>query len=366
MWYYTRAVRACYRAYGASGTTLRYALGQGAVRVGAFLCYRLDRRLRPGLKRAKVVRPLFIIGNPRSGTTLLHKLLLGTDEMVSFPTWQLYWPAITGRRVGRRVIDRLVRRGRGEVLPDWTGHRIALGEPDEEELLFSLIYDTQFKTTAMLGLDDDVYPELEFPDLLPEADRKRSMDWLDGCFRRQILDTGRTQIVAQMHFCTMRVRTMLDYYPDAKFVYLVRDPLSTVRSYLSLTLNAIEARWGLDRLEPARIERLKERRYRSTLALYRYFHDLHQAGALPEDAVMVLRYDDMVGDLRGAMDRLRDWSGLAFSAELEAHIDRKAAAQGNYRRKHRVRTLEELGLDRDRVLRDFAFVYETYGLAPAG
>ena len=80
---------------------------------------------------------------------------------------------------------------------------------------------------------------------------------------------------------------------------------------------------------------------------------------------MVLRYDDLVGDVRATMDRVREFSGIEFSPELEAHIDDAASSQSSYRRGHKVMDLEQLGISKSRILRDFSFVYDRYGIKPA-
>lgn len=364
-WYYRRAVRTCYRRYGLGATTIGYTLSEGIGRLAVFRALRIDTRIRKRkLAAAEVTRPLFILGHPRSGTTLLHKVLIGTHETAAFEGWQLYWPALTGRRGAKFLVALLSRIGSTELVPDWTGHRIALDAYDEEEFLYNLTYDGPMKTAMMLGLDDDEYPELERPNLLPEADQWSALERMDGYFRRQIIATGKSQIAAQMHFSTFRLETMLAYWPDATFIYLVRDPLRTVPSYMSLILNVIRARWGLDDLDPAVVERLKRRLYRGALRLYRHFHELDVAGRIPRDRVMVLRYADLVADIPGAVDRICDFSGLKLGPDLETHLASMSAQQGRYRRPHRVMSLAELGLEREQLLSDFRFVYDRYGIEP--
>ena len=44
------------------------------------LTLRLDRIAFPGYRQQPIDRPIFIVGNPRSGTTFLHRLLLGAGD----------------------------------------------------------------------------------------------------------------------------------------------------------------------------------------------------------------------------------------------------------------------------------------------
>ncbi|MBB96394.1 MAG: hypothetical protein CML68_17590 [Rhodobacteraceae bacterium] len=365
-WYFLQEFRTCYNIHGFSRQTVLSALREGGLRLGANAALRADEWIHARkLAATRVERPLFIIGHPRSGTSFFHSLLMGTDEMVGFRTWQLFWPALIGRPAIRRALDLKRRFGSTEIMSGSDGHKMDLDSYEVEEFLFWLHYATPLNTMGLLGLGSEDFLEIEHPDSLPEEDRRRALDYLDGCFRRQIIASGRTQVVAKMHFSTMRLQSMMAYYPDARFVYLVRDPLCTVPSYLTFMLKTLAARGNLDGVSADRLERLKARRYRHTLELYRYFYDLQMAGQLPEDRVKVIRYDDLVGDVRGTMDAVRDFSGIAFSPALEAHIDQKAEAQKAYRRSHNVSSLDALGLSKDQILRDFAFVYDHYGITPA-
>ena len=52
----------------------------------------LDEILFPNWKDEKIVQPLFIVGNARSGTTFLHRLLTQADNNKVFTTirtWEL-------------------------------------------------------------------------------------------------------------------------------------------------------------------------------------------------------------------------------------------------------------------------------------
>src|SRR5260370_40485348 len=69
----------------------------------------LDHLVYPRHRKQSIDRPIFIIGNPRSGTTFLHWLLLGAGGMAAFELWEMLFPAITARQPLRRVGPRLGR-----------------------------------------------------------------------------------------------------------------------------------------------------------------------------------------------------------------------------------------------------------------
>ena len=67
----------------------------------------LDERLYPELASVPIDRPVFVLGNPRSGTTFLHRFLLETDQLAAFELWEMLFPAVSARKVLGRGIDRL-------------------------------------------------------------------------------------------------------------------------------------------------------------------------------------------------------------------------------------------------------------------
>ncbi|MEI6034434.1 MAG: sulfotransferase [Verrucomicrobiae bacterium] len=315
-------------------------------------------------RATEVARPVFIIGHPRSGTTFLHLLLTASSEVVAFQTWHLYFPALTARTLLKPLINFLIKTGRTELIPEEIGHSVVLDKTEEEEMLFSHTYDSQFLNIGMLGFDEREHPELQMNDEQPREHRFRSMRFLHGCFQRHILYTGRKQIIAQTHFSTHRLKTMLEFYPDAKFIYIIRNPYHVVPSFLSLLHKTIEFRWGLKKVPADVLQRYTRRRYEAVIDLYRYFHTLQKNKEIPEGRVLVLPYELLLSDLNNAFDRIVGFTGITVSEELRQQVSERAKSQSHYQRKHQVMPLEYFGLTQERIARDFAFVFEEYGIRP--
>jgi hypothetical protein len=66
----------------------------------------LDRIFFSNYRKQPIDRPIFIIGNPRSGTTFLHRLLLGAGGMAAFELWEMLFPAITARKLLGGIVPR--------------------------------------------------------------------------------------------------------------------------------------------------------------------------------------------------------------------------------------------------------------------
>lgn len=363
---YLRILRVTWRVYGFGPAFFTWLLVEPTMKILTALTLALDHLFFPGFRKVKVERPIFIIGHPRSGTTFLHHLLTQHEEAAPFHTWHLFFPALTARALFRPLVKTLIKKGKGEVMPEWTGHRMALDKTEEEEMLFLHNYDTNFITIGMLSFDERTYPALQYHDRQPKEARLRSMRFLDGCFRRHLYYSGKSRIIAQTHFSTFRLKTMLEFYPDARFIFIMRSPHHVVPSFLSLLHNSIEFRWGIKQVRPELLQRYNEHRFQGMVDLYRYFYEMDTHGELPPDRVMVLPYDLLRNDLHNALARIMEFTGLPASEGLQRAIRAQAEKQGTYQRKHKVKELAEFGLSRERISQAFAFVFERYGMEDKG
>ncbi len=331
------------------------------------LSMQLDRLFFPAWRRQRVERPVFIIGHPRSGTTMLHRSLTAADDFVVFKFWHLLFPSLTSRKFVGPLIDSLIRQGKDVIVPKNVGHLFSLGAVDEEDFLFLFHALTQFyPPLSGLAFSEQDFDEIVFCDALPAKLRRESMAWFDGCLRRQILFTGRQRIVTKMNYSALRVRTLLEAYPDARIVYLVRSPLDTIPSHLSLHQNACYHQWGKDRIPAAVLNRYIQRRYEHNVSLYRYVEDLLAAGDLPELQVITVRYEDMMQDLEGEVGRVAKFCDLDLSDALRNSIAEQAKVQRGYKREHSIHKMEDFGLTRADVLRDLGFIFDRYGFDREG
>ena len=322
----------------------------------------LDRIFFFQYRQVEVKQPIFIIGHPRSGNTFLHKLLTQTDEFVSFQTWQILFPSLTSRVLVKPVINYLIKKKKSSLVPDKVGHGVALDKTEEEELLFFHKLDTQFVwARSPLGFDDQENPEFRFHDLQPLSRRRSSLIFFKGCLQRQIYYTGKQQVVLQTLQSVHRIKTILETFPDAKFIYLVRSPQETIPSHLSVLWFLLDLQLGVKNIPPHKLQRYVSRRYRYNIDLYRYFYDLQKNGEISEDKVMIVRYDQLRSQLEQTFTDIVSFTNINPSEALQQAVGEQAQTQKDYQRKHQVINLEDLSLSPEQIIKDFDFVFEKYG-----
>jgi hypothetical protein len=178
--------------------------------------------------------PIFIIGHWRSGTTYLHELMV-LDDRFAFPTtYECFAPSHF------LVSDWLVAKYMRFLLPEKRPmDNMAAGWnlPQEDEFaLCNLGVGSPYKTMGFPNHPPQDADFLELTNLAPaKRERwKRGMLW----FLKRVAYRKPRPIVLKSPPHTARVRTLLELFPRARFIHIVRDPvnvfMSTVRLWRSL------------------------------------------------------------------------------------------------------------------------------------
>ncbi len=202
--------------------------------------------------------PIFVVGFPRSGTTLIEQILASH-------------PAVHGAgELG--YLDHIAARFRAAAAPD-------LGYPD---------YAAHLSPAECRALGEAY------------VDRLRS------------LDPGATRITDKLPENFANVGLIRLILPRARIVHVQRDPLDTCVSCFTISFSG-----GLA--------------YTSDLAelgrAYRRYLDLmaHWRAVLPADAMLEVRYEELIADLEGEARRLLEHCGLPWDPRcLAFHETRRS------------------------------------------
>ena len=322
----------------------------------------LDNIFFPEYRRIKIEKPIFIIGHPRSGSTFLHRLLTQTQEFAVFEFWQILVPSLVARKIISPLISLLIKHGKDTIFSREVGHKMAISSIEEEELLFHHIFNTQFiAIQTSLGLGNKDFMDLVYSDNQPKNVRQKTIQFFKQCLQRQIYYLGKKQILTKMNYSAFRIQSLLEAFPDAKIIYLVRSPYETIPSHLSLDRNVLDFQWGLKNIPANRLQRYFERRYNYDVQFYQYIEDLISKETFNPSQFMTLSYDLLKNDLGKAIQTILEFTGLEISQELHKKLQKQIKAQSSYRRKHRNLELEEFGLSKERIAKDLSFVFEKYG-----
>jgi len=276
------------------------------------LCSRLfmerDRQLYPGIARQEIREPLFIVGLPRSGTTLLHMLLAADPEHRAPLTWEVMTPSPPTCDDEKRRIQRATQSCNclNWLAPTFC-HVHAVGAELPQEcvgLMTPSFLSDQFDTMYYVPS----YRTWFFrQNLLPAYEyHRRFLQHLQ--FRRS---ARRWVLKAPAHMFALP--TLLSVYPDALFVQTHRAPLEAMASVSSLI--TILRRVFSDAVDPVVVCREAIQYWSETLDRF-----LQHRDRLAVDRICDLHHIEIRRDPLGAIRRLYDHFGWSLSREAEQRM----------------------------------------------
>lgn len=327
----------------------------------------LDELLFPAYRQIKISQPVFIIGNPRSGTTFLQRLLARDSyNFLSMRTWEIFGaPSILMRKTVRfaaraaRALGFKTSRRIRKLETLWKEsdpiHRLRLRAPEEDEYLFIHNFSTM-KIWSFAAMEDDADPYIYFDDKIPDSEKDRMMDFYESCIQRFFYPHGgkNKHYLSKNPNFSPAIQTLLDRYPDGKFIYLIRSPLKAVPSHISLK----EREW---QMLGSPLEKYACREFILRSSEHWYEYPLQKLAQLPENQQVVVRFDDLVTNTKKTVQDIYLRLGLELTPEFLDLLELESTLARNYQSRHRY-SPEEMGID-PRAFQDrFAGIINEYQL----
>ena len=293
-------------------------LGRLAVRATLvrLLSHRLqiqrDLTLQPRILDAPVAKPLFVLGLPRTGTTLLHGLLAqGAGARVPM-WWELLRPSPPPEQQDRQTDPRIADAERLARQTHWlmpqmrTMHATRATTFEECYMLFQFAFSTVF-----FGL---LYRVPSYNRWLLQHDMKPAYRFYRSVLQLLQWRTPANHWVLKSPHHLFHLDALLAVFPDACVVHLHRDVPKAVASTCSLmtAYRQINCR-SFDRAELGRsvLEDLAVGVDR-VMAIRR---------SAEPTCVLDLDYHDLVADPKGQVRKVCDHFGYAIDARMDRRMD---------------------------------------------
>lgn len=295
-----------------------------------------------------------IIGLPRTGSTVIHRLLSSIPQTTSFFWWETTFPLpFDGEALGdpsprismaHQVVDQLLR--------DWPDFESI--DPIEAEAVAEevILLDRSFLSTSY----DSMMPIPSYGYWQADQDHEPAyrdlLLWMKVLQHQMPSRRGKTWVLKTPHHLLGGMSGLLKVFPNVPLVMTHRNVAQVLPSYCSMcasmSVNSSTtyrkedqgAHWT--RRFKTGLERLME--VRQTLA---------------EGRIIDVRYEDTVRDPIGSASRVLKAIGLPVDkAALEACI---AANARDARPKHKY-SAEAFGLSDSSIAADFAFYHDAYNI----
>jgi hypothetical protein len=325
------------------------------------LLYVEDRKRHPEIAGERIERPVFIIGFPRTGTTILHDILAQDPDSRAPITWEVMFPSpppeaatfATDPRIAQAAAllpnpETETERDRKFRAMHPTGAQLSqecvvmMGEA-----MCTPLFHNQFHVPSY---EDWVDTAADWAPVYAFHERQlQHLQWRNAR-DRWVLKTG-----AHMWGLEHLLRT----YPDARIVFTHRDPVKSVTSYASLT--SLVREMGSDDVDPFEIARDWTGRLRGVVE---HALDVRNSGSYPDAIFYDMYFPNFVADQFAEVERIYDALGLPMTDEGAARMQEFIADNPKGKHGLHLYTPEEYGIDPETVRRDFRFYIERFDLAP--
>lgn len=289
--------------------------------------YRInDRRYERLAKEAESSNtPVFIIGHWRSGTTFVHNIFTQDEQFGYCTTYQTVFPHLM--LWGYGFFTALTKL----FMPNTRAtDKMELGVdvPQEEEVALSNMTPLSHyhflslpqrmehwrdKALLLNGLTDDERKEWQ------EAQRK--------LMRISLKVQGKQTFLSKNPPHTARIKALLEVWPDAKFIYLVRNPYTVFES----TRNFFTKTIASTTLQPFDKEAYEVEVLKTYKALYERYEEEKQL--IPEGNLVEVRFEDFEADPIKHTEQIYKQLQLgdfeAIRAKMEAYVGTKRGFKKN-------------------------------------
>ncbi|MCP4143464.1 MAG: sulfotransferase [Chloroflexi bacterium] len=333
------------------------------VTIFTWICLGLDEIFFPAYKNHPVEKPLFILSNYRSGSTFLHRLLSHDQRnFTSMRTWDIYIaPTITQRKIVEflKKIDSLIGSPIYKIIKkiDQIGlqrvdiHPISFFEPEEDENI--LLHNwSSFMVVYLFPFLESLPPYQYFDRDLPTDEKNRVMAFYKSMLQRHLYATGSSYFVSKNPSFSAKISTLKEFFPDARIIYLARNPLDMLPS----TVSWLNYAWNVFS-EPA--EKYIYTKEICEFSQYWYRYPLQYLDENPSANHLILPYRDLINNPIGVVHSFYEQFGYKdYPALTDAFMEGIKATEA--RRSIHDYSYKEMGYTREGIINTFSDIFERF------
>ena len=320
--------------------------------VGVSAGQRLDRLIYSEINSDRSLRPLVVVGNPRSGTTYLQRSLID----LGFGKGQTLLHQLAPSRVIQQLL-RPVSSALESISPtrhhDQRAHQggIQAVETDDASLFFRYLDGLFMYGFFWAHFEEDC---VDWVDQRLRNTHKRDFLWLERCWRQNVSEE---RPLAKLFSIGGQLPAFLDAFPGAQIIYLARDPLETIPSTLSMVTTVLKSRYRIQ-LSPSQLSRFSNRLAVALIELLRRFVNDRENHRLSTEQIFMLPYRRLCVDWDSVVSELCQWSSHELNKSQLAAVKDDAVFQRERTSLHRYQC-SDFGLDEHWLRSETAF-FESY------
>jgi hypothetical protein len=232
-------------------------------------------------------------------------------------------------------------------------HKMGFTEPEEDEGIFAYTWSCLL-LWLMFPFMDDVAPLHKFDTELPESKRKALMRFYKRSVNRHMLFRKQSlHYLSKSPAFSPKVKSLIETFPDAKFIYLIRTPYEVIPSIM----NWFTLAWNFFS-NPN--ERYPYKDFVIEMTKHWYSYTVDYLETLPQDQFVILKYDEFIADPEKSVIDIYNRFNIEMDENFAKLLKKKSDESKTYISPNML-YLEQDGFTPEFILETFGEVFDRFG-----
>lgn len=299
----------------------------------------IDEIFFSAYKRTDLTEPVFIISNPRCGTTFLHRLLCLDKDRYTFSLLYhtllpsvfyiklIQWVAKADKKMGG-LLHKLMEKLDEFFFGGWKHvHPMGFDRSEEDEGIFTLAA----YSPALVLLSPWAY-KMDYLAFLDKSDKKvqqKIKQFYISSLKRIVYATNpEARLLMKNVFSTGRLNFILECFPNAKIIYPVRHPYKAVPSVISMFTGP----WKVHSKDVKDDSEESKAFGQIAISYYKYLSE--EKSIINPKNLMIVSYDEVVKRPKEIAHKIYNYFGFEISDNFQEALNSYTLESKKYKSKH--------------------------------
>ncbi len=315
---------------------------------------REEQEFGPQYENVEIPPPVFILGHWRSGTTMLHSLMIQNEAFAYANALQISHPHTFLLREKRMQahIDKLKKKSYKRPMDNIT---VQFDSPGEDENGIAIMSLRSPVISWTFPQNESFYARYHTFEDAPQEDFERWKNALVTFYKKLTWRYDNKPLILKSPVHTARVRILLDLFPNAKFIHIYRNPYRVFQSTRKL-YNSLLPLTSLQEPPTEQYDDIIIRNYKTIYDAYLAEKDL-----IPKGHLIELPYEELVKDKMGWIEKIHRELNLPDFEAAKPKLEEYLKSISNYKNNNHKPIETNL---KQRLQTEWAKYFEAFGYDP--
>jgi len=230
-------------------------------------------------------------------------------------------------------------------------HPISFFQPEEDENILFHIWDSYW-VSFLFPFMDELPNYQHFDEALSPEHKSRIMAFYKSMLQRHMYATGKKYYVAKAPAFSAKIETLTEFFPDARIIYLARNPLDMLPSTISW-INYARGVFTQPKEKYLYLDEIRD------FTQHWYYHPLKYLDSHPSPRHLILKYDDLIQRPEQTLRAFYEQFGYPDKPGLVDIVDQAVKETLAFHSDH-VYSYEEMGFTRQQIIDLYSDIFERF------